>query len=121
MKIENIPQSTAEKYHNIIKELRPEWQVSVDEEDINLYHLGFVSEIPCSLFISASDDELCDLYYEIIDMETEIYANEKLLYAPIWKLNEEERKVQQKLLLQEEKYRRYQPLEGVLFYNLKNI
>lgn len=67
--IENLPESNAKLYKSLLAEFRPDWNVEITIEDYNLYKLGFVREIPCSLRIDVSDEEIDRLHDEIIEME----------------------------------------------------
>lgn len=67
--IENLPESNAKLYKSLLAEFRPDWNVEITIEDYNLYKLGFVREIPCSLRIDVSDEEIYMLHDEIIEME----------------------------------------------------
>ena len=58
MIIKNIQKSLAELYKALLSELRPDWDIKITVEDYNLYKLGFVKEIPCSLSVDISEDEI---------------------------------------------------------------
>lgn len=49
MKIKDIPKSSAGLYKSLLAECKPNWNVEITIEDYNLYKLGFVEEIPCSI------------------------------------------------------------------------
>lgn len=92
MLIENIPKSSAELYQKLLSELKPNWNVEIIEEDYNLYRLGFSDEIRCSLHLDISHEQIHELYNEIIDMETDAYMNEDLLYKGPRYMTEKEKK-----------------------------
>lgn len=58
MVIENIAKPLAESYKALLSEFRPDWDVEIRIGDYNLYKLGFVNEIPCSLCLTVSDEQL---------------------------------------------------------------
>ena len=100
-------------YKTLISELRPEWPLSIVDGDVNLFKLGFISYYPCILQIDTNEKSMCDLDYEIHEMEIDAYnINESLHKKPRWKLNEEERRI---VNIDNEcikKYDRYRELYG---------
>ena len=86
--IENIYNKDAERLKKYLNELKPDWIVNITEGDYNLYKIGFVEDIPCSVSIEVSDEEIEDFLQEICEMETDDYIDEELLYIPSSKINE---------------------------------
>ena len=80
MTIKDIPKSSAYFYKSLLAECKPNWNVEITIEDYNLYKLGFVEEIPCSISLNVSREEIYELQEEILDMEVTIYSYEDLLY-----------------------------------------
>lgn len=116
MVIENIPKSSAELYKSLLSELKPDWKVEIIVEDYNLYKLGFVNEIPCSLSLDVSNEQICELYDEIIDMEISVYMYEDLLYKNPMYMTEDEKKTFIELKKCEKKYNKYASLEAIYTY-----
>ena len=116
MLIENIPKSSAELYQKLLSELKPNWNVEIIEEDYNLYRLGFSDEIRCSLHLDISPEQIHELYNEIIDMETDAYMNEDLLYKGPRYMTEKEKKEYAILKESEKRYKKYAPLESICNY-----
>lgn len=104
MLIENIPKTLAELYMSLLSELKPNWEVEIIAKDYNLYRLGFVDEIPYSLSFNVSAEEMSKLYDEIIDMETDVYMHEDLLYKNPVNMTEEEKKAFKELKKWEKEY-----------------
>lgn len=116
MIIENIPKSLAELYKSMLSELRPDWYVKIDVEDYDLYKLGFVDEIPCSISFNVSNKQMAELYDEIIDMEVSVYMHEDLLLKnPINMTLNEKIQFEEVKKLEEEYYNKYRPLEGLAY------
>lgn len=113
MIIQNIPQSLAELYKSLLMGLKPDWRVSIIEEDYNLYKLGFVEEVPCSLQLKVTREQISELYDEITDMEMGVYAYEDLLMKPPYVLSKEERELQKEIEIREKEYTKFAPLEGL--------
>ena len=87
MIIKNIPKSSADLYKSLLAEFKPNWNVEIIIEDYNLYKLGFVEEIPCSISLNVSREEIYELQEEILDMEVTIYSYEdmrKVLWHYLW-------------------------------------
>lgn len=119
MIIDDIPKSLAEEYKLLLSELKPNWKVEIVSEDCNLYKLGFVDEILCSLNLDVSEDAISELYDEIIDMEVSVYQYEDLLYKNPSLMSEEERREYIELKKCEKEYQRYSPLEAIFNYWLQ--
>lgn len=58
--IENIYNKDAERLKKYLNELKPDWIVNITEGDYNLYKIGFVEDILCSVSIEVSDEEIED-------------------------------------------------------------
>ena len=116
MIIPDITLSDAQLYKSLLSEFKPDWYVEIIEEDYNLYKLGFVREIPCSLQLDITTEQIIDLYDEITDMEASIYMYEDLLMKPSYALSKEERDLRKEIELQETEYRKFAPLEGLYWY-----
>lgn len=120
MIIQNIPKSLAESYQSLLSEFRPNWKAEVVEEDYNLYKLGFVEEIPCSFILEVTDEQLQEMFDELTEMEINVAAqdcNEWLLKAPKDMEKEEKQRIYRKMKKEEERYRKYAPLEGLYWTN----
>lgn len=113
MIVSDISQTLAESYKSLILELRPDWNVQVIEEDYNLYKLGFIDDIPCSLKIEIEIEQIEQLYDEIIDMEIGVYLYEDLLTTSPHNLTKEERELQKQIKLREREYYKFAQLEGL--------
>lgn len=113
MIVSDISQTLAESYKSLILELRPDWNVQVIEEDYNLYKLGFIDDIPCSLKIEIEIEQIEQLYDEIIDMEIGVYLYEDLLTTSPHNLTKEERELQKQIKLRERQYYKFAQLEGL--------
>ena len=116
MIIENMSKSLAEEYKSLLAELKPNWKVEIIIEDYNLYKLGFVDEIPCSLNVEVSEKEINELHEEIIDMEISVYLYEDLLYKDPLDMSDEEKREYKKLKKREKEYKKYAPLESLCSY-----
>ncbi len=81
----------AQKAKKLLQEIRPEWNIEIIEEDYNLHKLGFVDDIPCSMNIDASNEEIEAFKEEIYDMETDAYIHEELLDIPSNQLSDREK------------------------------
>ena len=113
MIIKNIPKSSADFYKSLLAELKPEWNVEIIIGDYNLYKLGFVEEIPCSISLNVSREEIYELQEEILDMEVTIYSNEDILYKNPMDMTDDEKKIYKKLQELEKRYNKFQPLESL--------
>ena len=116
MIIPNITLSNAQLYKMLLSEFKPDWRVDIIEEDYNLYKLGFVREIPCSLKLDITIEQIDELYEEITDMEASVYCYEDILMKPIYVLSEEERDLRKEIELREKEYTKFAPLEGLCWY-----
>lgn len=115
-----MSQTFAELCKSLIMELRPEWNVQVVEQDYNLYKLGFVDEVPCSLEMDVTIEKIEELYDAIIDMEISVYLHEDLLLKSPYDLTKEEKELQKQLKFQEKEYYRFASLEGLCLDILNN-
>ena len=120
MVIRNIPKSLAESYQSLLSEFRPNWKAEVVEEDYNLYKLGFVEEIPCSFILEVTDEQLQEMFDELEEME----INASMQDCKEWMLKTtkgmeegEKRRFFYEMKKEEERYRRYAPLEGLYWTN----
>ena len=113
MIIKNIPKSSADFYKSLLAELKPEWNVEIIIGDYNLYKLGFVEEIPCSISLNVSREEIYELQEEILDMEVSIYSYEDILYKNPMDMTDDEKKIYKKLQELEKRYNKFQPLESL--------
>ena len=113
MIIKNIPKSSADFYKSLLAEFKPNWNVEITIEDYNLYKLGFVEEIPCSISLNVSREEIYELQEEILDMEVTIYSNEDILYKNLMDMTDDEKKIYKKLQELEKRYNKFQPLENL--------
>ena len=118
--IENQPKSRVELYMDLLSEFKPDWKVSIIEEDYNLFKLGFVKEIPCTLQLNVSTDEIRELYDEIIDMEVDVYQYEDILYKPLYKITDKEKELKARVDEAERIYRKFVPLEGMCWTIFNN-
>lgn len=118
MKIKDIPKSSADLYKSLLAECKPNWNIEITIEDYNLYKLGFVEEIPCSISLNVSCEELYELQEEILDMEVTIYSNEDILYKNPMDMTDDEKKIYKKLKELEKRYNKFQPLENLFNYYL---
>ena len=118
MKIKDIPKSSADLYKSLLAECKPNWNVEITIEDYNLHKLGFVEEIPCSIRLNVSCEELYELQEEILDMEVTIYSNEDILYKNPMDMTDDEKKIYKKLKELEKRYNKFQPLENLFNYYL---
>ena len=119
MIIENIPKPLAELYKSLLSELKPHWKVEIIIEDQNLYKLGLVDEIPCSLDLDVSEEDIDELHAEIIDMEISVYQNEDLFYKNPINMSKEEKIEYEELKKREKEYDKYAPLEAISSYWLQ--
>ena len=110
----NLPKADAEKYLVLIKELCPECEIEIINEDINLYQLGLVEDIHCTLQIGLSRKELENLLERINDMEVDAYSNEEMLNKPYNQLTIEEKEMRESIENSIKDYRRYQCLQVFL-------
>lgn len=113
MKIKDIPKSSAGLYKSLLAECKPNWNVEITIEDYNLYKLGFVEEIPCSISLNVSREEIYELQEEILDMEVTIYSNEDILYKNPMDMTDDEKKIYKKLKELEKRYNKFQLLENL--------
>ena len=116
MIIPDITLSDAQLYKSLLSEFKPDWYVEIIEEDYNLYKLGFVREIPCSLQLNVTREQIIDLYDEITDMEADVYLYEDILLKPSYALSKEECDLRKEIESQEKEYRKFAPLEGLYWY-----
>lgn len=105
MIIKNIPKSSADLYKSLLAEFKPNWNVEIIIEDYNLYKLGFVEEIPCSISLNVSREEIYELQEEILDMEVTIYSNEDILYKNPMDMTDDEKKIYKKLKELEKRFK----------------
>ena len=80
--------------------------------------LGFVEEIPCSISLNVSREEIYELQEEILDMEVTIYSNEDILYKNPMDMTDDEKKIYKKLKELEKRYNKFEPLENLFSYYL---
>ncbi len=113
MTIKDIPKSSAYFYKSLLAECKPNWNVEITIEDYNLYKLGFVEEIPCSISLNVSREEIYELQEEILDMEVTIYSNEDILYKNPMDMTDDEKKIYKKLKELERRYNKFEPLENL--------
>lgn len=118
MILHDIPKSLADFYKSLLAELKPEWNVEIIIEDYNLYKLGFVEEIPCSISLNVSREEIYELQEEILDMEVTIYSYEDLLYKNPMDMTNDEKKTYKELKELEKRYNKFEPLERLFGYYL---
>ncbi|MCU6692355.1 Uncharacterised protein [uncultured Blautia sp.] len=118
MTIKDIPKSSAYFYKSLLAELKPEWNVEIIIGDYNLYKLGFVEEIPCSISLNVSREEIYELQEEILDMEVTIYSYEDLLYKNPIDMTNDEKKTYKELKELEKRYNKFEPLERLFSYYL---
>ena len=114
----NIPKSSADLYKSLLAEFKPEWNVEITIEDYNLYKLGFVEEIPCSISLNVSREDIYELQEEILDMEVTIYSYEDILYKNPMDMTDDEKKTYKKLKELEKRYNKFEPLENLFSYYL---
>lgn len=118
MTIKDIPKSSAYFYKSLLAECKPNWNVEITIEDYNLYKLGFVEEIPCSINLNVSCEEIYELQEEILDMEVTIYSYEDLLYKNPIDMTNDEKKTYKELKELEKRYNKFEPLERLFSYYL---
>ena len=118
MTIKDIPKSSAYFYKSLLAECKPNWNVEITIEDYNLYKLGFVEEIPCSINLNVSCEEIQELQEEILDMEVTIYSYEDLLYKNPMDMTNDEKKNYKELKELEKRYNKFEPLERLFSYYL---
>lgn len=118
MTIKDIPKSSAYFYKSLLAECKPNWNVEITIEDYNLYKLGFVEEIPCSISLNVSREEIYELQEEILDMEVTIYSYEDLLYKNSIDMTNDEKKTYKELKELEKRYNKFEPLERLFSYYL---
>lgn len=118
MILHDIPKFSADLYKSLLAEFKPEWKVEITIEDYNLYKLGFVEEIPCSISLNVSREEIYELQKEILDMEVTIYSYEDLLYKNPIDMTNDEKKTYKELKELEKRYNKFEPLERLFSYYL---
>lgn len=118
MILHDIPKSSAYFYKSLLAECKPNWNVEITIEDYNLYKLGFVEEIPCSISLNVSREEIYELQEEILDMEVTIYSYEDLLYKNPIDMTNDEKKTYKELKELEKRYNKFTPLERLFSYYL---
>ena len=118
MIIKGITKSSAAFYKSLLEEFKPNWNVEITIEDYNLYKLGFVEEIPCSISLNVSREEIYELQEEILDMEVTIYSYEDLLYKNPIDMTNDEKKTYKELKELEKRYNKFAPLERLFSYYL---
>ena len=118
MTIKDIPKSLAAFYKSLLAECKPNWNVEITIEDYNLYKLGFVEEIPCSISLNVSREEIYELQEEILDMEVTIYSYEDLLYKNPMDMTNDEKKTYKELKELEKRYNKFESLERLFGYYL---
>lgn len=118
MTIKDIPKSSAYFYKSLLAECKPNWNVEITIEDYNLYKLGFVEEIPCSISLNVSREEIYELQEEILDMEVTLYSYEDLLYKNPIDMTNDEKKTYKELKELEKRYNKFEPLERLFSYYL---
>lgn len=118
MILHDIPKSSADFYKSLLAELKPEWNVEIIIGDYNLYKLGFVEEIPCSISLNVSREEIYELQEEILDMEVTIYSYEDILYKNPMDMTDDEKKNYKKLKELEKRFNKFEPLENLFNYYL---
>ncbi|MFQ8851783.1 MAG: hypothetical protein ACLR8N_07800 [Lachnospiraceae bacterium] len=118
MILHDIPKSSAYFYKSLLAECKPNWNVEITIEDYNLYKLGFVEEIPCSISLNVSREEIYELQEEILDMEVTIYSYEDLLYKNPIDMTNDEKKTYKELKELEKRYNKFAPLERLFSYYL---
>ena len=87
-------------------------------QNSSLYKLGFVEEIPCSISLNVSREEIYELQEEILDMEVTIYSYEDLLYKNPIDMTNDEKKTYKELKELEKRYNKFAPLERLFSYYL---
>lgn len=97
----------------LLSELRPEWPIWIEEGDVNLYLLGFLEDIPCSLNFDVPYEEIEKLEEEILAMEIGVYNEEELLYSNWTELTNEERQRKRELKKEKQQYERYSCLQAL--------
>lgn len=105
-------------FRHALAEFKPEWNVEITIEDYNLYKLGFVEEIPCSISLNVSREEIYELQEEILDMEVTIYSYEDILYKNPMDMTDDEKKTYKNLKELEKRYNKFEPLENLFSYYL---
>ena len=118
MKIKDIPKSSADLYKSLLAECKQNWNIEITIEDYNLYKLGFVEEIPCSISLNVSREEIYELQEEILNMEVTIYSYEDLLYKNPIDMTNDEKKTYKELKELEKRYNKFEPLERLFSYYL---
>lgn len=118
MILHDIPKSSAYFYKSLLAECKPNWNVEITIEDYNLYKLGFIEEIPCSISLNVSREEIYELQEEILDMEVTIYSNEDILYKNPIDMTNDEKKTYKELKELEKRYNKFAPLERLFSYYL---
>ena len=118
MILHDIPKSSAYFYKSLLAECKPNWNVEITIEDYNLYKLSIVEEIPCSISLNVSREEIYELQEEILDMEVTIYSYEDLLYKNPIDMTNDEKKTYKELKELEKRYNKFAPLERLFSYYL---
>lgn len=118
MILHDIPKSSAYFYKSLLAECKPNWNVEITIEDYNLYKLSFVEEIPCSISLNVSREEIYELQEEILDMQVTIYSYEDLLYKNPIDMTNDEKKTYKELKELEKRYNKFAPLERLFSYYL---
>ena len=93
-------------------------KIEIIIEDYNLYKLGFVEEIPCSISLNVSREEIYELQEEILDMEVIIYSYEDILYKNPMDMTDDEKKTYKKLKELEKRYNKFESLKNLFSYYL---
>ncbi len=117
MKVVDISKDYALKIQTLLKELRPDWEITIIEEDINIYLLGFLNYISCSMVINVSGGEIDKLSRELTDLETAAFIDEEILYKSSPVLNEEEKQRKQFAAECMKRYDRYSCLQNFFVEN----
>ena len=112
-RIKDISKNVAIKAKYLLKDLRPMWEVTIVEEDINLYLLRFIDYIPCSIIINVNEEDIVDLREEIYDLEIWAYIDEEILYKNPSVLTESEKYRKKSAMESMKKYERYAILLGI--------
>lgn len=73
LRLENMDKKTYIKLKECIAEIAPDIKVEFITEDVNLYNLGFVKNIPCSINIIASEKRIEELINICIQFEIDAF------------------------------------------------
>lgn len=117
MIMKDIPKHSAELYKSLLSELKPSWKVEIILEDYNLYKLGFTDDIPCYLSLDVFEEDINELYDEIIEMEIYAYMDEDLLYKNPRSMSKEEKSRYREAKERKKEYDKYASLIEVCDYN----